>query len=141
MDVHSPERRSYNMSKIKGKNTRPEMIVRKWLWRNGYRYRLHKKDLPGKPDIVLAKYRTVVFVHGCFWHQHTCRYFKWPNTNKAFWEKKISDTVQRDKKNYAALFESGWKCFIIWECQVKGKEPEVFDDLKLFLEEKGKLLK
>jgi len=119
MDVHSPKQRSYNMSQIKSKNTRPEMLVRKWLWSQGYRYRLHQKGLPGKPDIVFPGRRKVLFVHGCFWHKHNCRYFKWPETNVTFWKNKITETVERDKKNYEKLKKAGWKYLIIWECEIK----------------------
>jgi len=119
MDVHSPEQRSYNMSRIKGKNTKPELLVRKWLWLQGYRYRLHRKDLPGNPDIVFPRQRRVVFVHGCFWHKHDCMYFKWPRTNREFWKKKINENVRRDKKNYQALIADGWSYFIVWECEIK----------------------
>ena len=119
MDVHSPKQRSYNMSQIKSENTRPEMLIRKWLWSHGYRYRLHQKGLPGKPDIVFPGRRKVLFVHGCFWHKHNCRYFKWPETNVTFWKNKITETVERDKKNYEKLKKAGWKYLIIWECEIK----------------------
>ena len=134
MDVHSPEQRSFNMSRIRGKSTRPEMMVRRWLWSNGYRYRLHRKDLPGEPDIVLPRYHTVIFVHGCFWHLHDCRYFKWPKTNKKFWEIKIKGNAKRDQKNYSFLLKGGWNYFIVWECQLKGENPEVFTQLKWYLD-------
>lgn len=119
MDVHSKEKRIYNMSRIKSNNTKPELVVRRWLWNQGYRYRLHRKDLPGKPDIVFPGCRKVVFVNGCFWHKHECRYFKWPQTNVKFWEKKINENAERDRKNYLALIASGWDYYIIWECQLK----------------------
>ncbi len=135
MDVHSPEQRSYNMSRIKGRNTKPELLVRKWLWSRGYRYRLHRKDLPGKPDIVFPRQRKAVFVHGCFWHKHDCKYFTWPRTNREFWKKKINENVRRDQKNYKAMMADGWNYFIVWECQVRGENPEVFDQLKSFIEE------
>ena len=107
------------MSRIKSNNTKPELVVRRWLWNQGYRYRLHRKDLPGKPDIVFPGCRKVVFVNGCFWHKHECRYFKWPQTNVKFWEKKINENAERDRKNYLALIASGWDYYIIWECQLK----------------------
>src|SRR3972149_5431133 len=103
MDVHSPEKRSYNMSRIRGRNTKPEILVRKWLWANGYRYRLHRNDLPGKPDIVFPGRRKAIYVHGCFWHRHVCSYFKWPQTNSDFWEDKINGNVRRDQENYEKL--------------------------------------
>ncbi len=93
MDIHSPEQRSFNMSRIKGVNTRPEMLVRKLLWANGYRYRLHAKDLPGKPDIVFRGSKAAIFVHGCFWHRHGCRYTTMPSTRQEFWIKKFADNI------------------------------------------------
>jgi len=122
MDVHSPEQRSYNMSRIKGKNTKPELLVRKWLWAHGYRYRLHRKDLPGKPDIVFPGRKKVVFVHGCFWHKHNCRYFKWPETNSEFWKTKIESNVKRDKENYRKLNNEGWEYLVVWECETKSRQ-------------------
>lgn len=132
MDVHSPAQRSYNMSRIRGKNTRPEEIIRKLLWSHGYRYRLHRKDLPGKPDIVFPGRKLVLFIHGCFWHRHDCRYFKWPKTNADFWKQKIEENVQRDSKNYDLLAKSGWGYLAIWECETKVKS---FDELWNKLEE------
>jgi len=134
MDVHSPEQRSYNMSRIKGKNTKPELLVRKWLWSRGYRYRLHRKDLPGKPDIVFPRQKKAVFVHGCFWHKHDCRYFKWPRTNREFWKKKINENVRRDQKNYQDLIADGWNYFIVWECELKTDITGLWDRLAEFLE-------
>jgi DNA mismatch endonuclease, patch repair protein len=118
-DVHDKKTRSYNMSRIKGKNTKPEMLVRKFLHANGFRYRLHVKDLPGKPDIVLPKYKTVIFVHGCFFHQHNCHLFKWPSTNQEFWKNKISGNVERDKKAIKALKKEGWNIITLWGCDLK----------------------
>lgn len=132
MDVHSPTQRSYNMSRIKGRNTRPEEVIRKLLWSHGYRYRLHRKDLPGKPDIVFPGRKKALFIHGCFWHRHDCRYFKWPKTNADFWKQKIEDNVRRDSKNYDLLTKSGWRYHVIWECETKTKS---FDDLWNKLEE------
>jgi DNA mismatch endonuclease (patch repair protein) len=134
MDVHSPEQRSYNMSRIKGKNTKPELLVRKWLWSRGYRYRLHRKDLPGKPDIVFPRQRKAVFVHGCFWHKHDCRYFKWPRTNREFWKKKINENVRRDQKNYQDLIADDWNYFIVWECELKEDIAGLWDRVAEFLE-------
>ena len=121
MDVHSPTQRSYNMSRIRNKDTKPEAIARHWLWHNGYRYRLHCKDLPGKPDIVFHKQKKVIFVHGCFWHKHDCDYFQWPKTNTEFWENKILNNVERDKNTYSELENKGWRYMIIWECQLKNE--------------------
>lgn len=119
MDVHSPERRSFNMSRIGPKDTKPELIVRKWLWNHGYRYRLHYQGLPGKPDLVFPSRNKVIFVNGCFWHRHDCSYFKWPITNAEFWKDKIEGNVLRDNKNYGMLIASGWIYLIIWECVLR----------------------
>lgn len=121
-DVHDKKTRSYNMSQIKGKNTKPEMLVRKFLHAHGFRYRLHANNLPGKPDIVLPKYRTVIFVHGCFFHKHNCHLFKWPATNQEFWKNKISGNLERDKKAIASLKKAGWTIIILWECDLKLKK-------------------
>lgn len=134
MDTHSPAQRSYNMSRIRDKNTRPEEIIKQLLWSHGYRYRLHRKDLPGKPDIVFPGRKKLLFVHGCFWHRHDCRYFKWPKANADFWKQKIEDNVQRDKKNYDILSQSGWRCLVIWECETKVKSfDELLNKLDTFL--------
>lgn len=136
VDVHSPAKRSYNMSRIKGKDTKPEMIVRKWIWKNGYRYRLHHHDLPGKPDIVFPSRKKVIFIHGCFWHKHNCKYFKWPKSNVEFWKQKIEGNVQRDEKNYALLASNGWKHMIVWECETKEKDKtQLWERIKVFLDE------
>jgi len=120
MDIHIPKSRSYNMSQIKGKDTKPEKTVRSLLHKNGYRFRLHKKDLPGKPDIVLSKYKTVIFVHGCFWHRHkNCANASNPKTNKKFWKEKFSSNVKRDRESQAKLKKLGWKIIVIWECELK----------------------
>lgn len=120
MDVHSKKTRSYNMSRIKGKDTKPEVIVRKYLFSKGLRFRKNDKRLPGTPDIVLPKYKTVIFVNGCFWHKHEgCKYFKWPENNKEFWKEKIEANVLRDFINYNKLKADGWKVIIIWECELK----------------------
>ncbi|SMC87798.1 very short patch repair endonuclease [Pedobacter africanus] len=119
-DVHSKETRSYNMSKIKGKDTKPELLVRKFLHKKGFRYRIHVKDLPGKPDIVLPKYKTVIFVHGCFWHGHEgCRYYVIPKTRTDWWLKKINGNIAKDLKSRQSLIISGWKVIEIWECDLK----------------------
>lgn len=119
-DVHSPATRSYNMSQIKGKNTKPEMLVRQYLHAHGLRYRLHTKNMPGKPDLVLPKYKTVVFVHGCFWHQHKgCRYFVVPKTRTEFWLNKIGRNVANDERQQAELIAAGWRVLTVWECELK----------------------
>ena len=118
-DRLTPEQRHKCMSHVKEKNTRPELAVRKLLWSNGYRYRLHCKELPGKPDIVFPGRKKVLFVHGCFWHYHKCNRFKWPKTNAEFWAKKIHDNVTRDKKNLMQLKKLGWRYLVIWECELK----------------------
>ena len=107
------------MSGIRGKDTKPEMIVRRALHRAGFRYRLHVKDLPGKPDIVLPKYKTVIFVHGCFWHMHDCKYFKWPKTRTEFWKEKIEGNAQRDKIALKQLKDNGWNVLTVWECELR----------------------
>ena len=119
-DVHTPERRSYNMSRICGKNTKPEELVRRYLFAQGFRYRKNDARLPGKPDIVLPKYKTVIFVNGCFWHAHEgCKYFVWPKSNVDFWKRKINGNIQRDLCNIQRLSEQGWNVIVIWECQLK----------------------
>ncbi len=119
-DVHSPATRSYNMSQIKGKDTKPEILVRHYLHAHGMRYRLHDRNLPGKPDIVLPKYRTVVFVHGCFWHRHEgCRYFVVPKTRTEFWLNKIGRNVANDERQQNELTAAGWKVLTVWECELK----------------------
>lgn len=124
-DVHSKEVRSYNMSKIKGKDTKPELLVRKFLHKNGFRYRLHVKDLPGKPDIVLPKYKTVIFVHGCFWHGHeNCKHYVVPKTRTEWWLKKINGNVISDVKNKNLLIGKGWTVIEIWQCELKHR---IFD--------------
>lgn len=108
------------MSRIRGKNTKPEMVVRRGLHALGFRYRLHDTQLPGKPDLVLPKYRAVIFVHGCFWHGHDCVLFKWPSTRAEWWRAKIERTREKDAETIAALRESGWRVLEIWECSMKG---------------------
>lgn len=118
-DVHSPSVRSYNMSRIKGRNTKPEMLVRKFLFSKGFRYRLHVKSLPGKPDIVLPKYKTVIFIHGCFWHGHeNCKKFVIPKTRTEFWLEKIKTNISNDMNNAKKLRNYGWKVLIVWECML-----------------------
>ncbi len=121
-DVMTPEQRHRCMSHIRSKNTKPEMIVRKYLFAQGFRYRLHVKSLPGTPDIVLRKYRTVIFVNGCFWHGHEgCKYAKLPEQNRKFWEDKIKGNIERDKNVRIILRDMGWHTIIIWQCQLKKK--------------------
>ena len=125
-DVHNKQQRSYNMSRIKGKDTKPEMLVRKFLHANGYRYKLHDKKLPGKPYIVLPKYRTVIFVHGCFWHGHAnCKYFVVPKTNTQWWTDKIIGNKANDEKAIKVLKKDGWKVIVIWECKLKPASLEI----------------
>ena len=127
------EQRSRNMSAIKSKNTKPEIAVRKVLHSMGYRFRLHRKDLPGSPDIVLPKYKTVIFVHGCFWHRHeNCKYASTPKTRQEFWNKKFNENINRDKINQENLSSKGWKIIIVWECEIKDKD---FDLNRLFKNE------
>ena len=121
-DVHDKETRSYNMSRIKGKDTKPEMLVRRFLHAQGYRYRLHVKDMPGKPDIVLPKYKTVIFIHGCFWHGHEgCKYASIPNTRTDWWRAKIEKNKATDSKSIHFLQQYGWKTIVIWSCELKPK--------------------
>lgn len=120
MDVHDKKTRSYNMSQIKGKKTKPEEMVRKYLFAQGFRYRKNDKKLPGTPDIVLPKYKTVIFVNGCFWHGHEgCKYFVWPKSNPGFWKKKIETNIARDKEKTIELETLGWKVIVVWECELK----------------------
>ena len=120
MDVHDKKTRSYNMSQIKGKNTKPEEMVRKYLFAQGFRYRKNDKKLPGTPDIVLPKYKTVIFVNGCFWHGHKgCKYFVWPKSNPDFWKKKIETNISRDLQKIKLLQSQGWRVITIWECELK----------------------
>ena len=124
-DVHSKETRSYNMSRIKGRNTKPEMLVRRFLHANGFRYKLCDKSLPGKPDIVLPKYKTVIFINGCFWHGHkNCKYFVLPKTRTDWWLNKINGNITNDAKAFKALKKDGWKIITIWECNLKSAKVE-----------------
>lgn len=125
-DVHNKETRSYNMSRIKGKNTKPEIMVRRFLFSNGFRYRLHDKKLPGKPDIVLPKYKTVIFVHGCFWHGHEgCKYYVIPKTRTEWWTEKINTNRRNDIANARKLIDSGWKIINVFECELKAARKEM----------------
>lgn len=119
-DRLTPSQRHYNMSRIRGKNTKPEMLVRQYLWSHGYRYRLNCRNLPGKPDIVLGKYRTCIFINGCFWHGHQgCRYYTIPKSNTEFWKNKVKRNRERDGEVLRKLVNSGWHCITIWECELK----------------------
>jgi len=124
-DVHSKETRSYNMSRIRSKDTKPEMLVRKFLHKNGFRYRLHVKNMPGKPDIVLPKYKTVIFIHGCFWHGHEgCKYYVIPKTRTEWWLNKINGNINNDKQNIEYLAKIGWTVLNVWECELKKTNVE-----------------
>jgi DNA mismatch endonuclease, patch repair protein len=126
-DVLTHDQRTYNMSRIKSKNTRPELEIRKLLFKRGFRYSLHKKDLPGKPDLVLPKYNAIIFINGCFWHYHDCRLFKMPETRRSWWKEKLTKNKERDRRNLSQLLCSGWRVMIIWECsfrKTKKIEPD-----------------
>ena len=118
-DNHSKEVRSRNMARIRSVNSRPEEIVRRHLFAHGLRYRKNVRAIPGCPDIVLRKYRVIIFVHGCFWHHHDCGRFVWPATNESYWRKKIARNVTRDEENMRLLSYAGWRVFVIWECELK----------------------
>lgn len=125
MDNRTPESRSRNMSRIPSKNTKPEEIVRKYLFGQGFRYKKNVSNLPGKPDIVLPKYKTVVFVNGCFWHAHKgCKWFVPPKSNTEFWGKKFAYNIERDKRNYKKLEDLGWRVIIVWECEIRHSDSQ-----------------
>ncbi|HDO7865843.1 TPA: DNA mismatch endonuclease Vsr [Legionella pneumophila] len=135
LDIISKEQRSHIMSSIRGKNTKPELIVRSFLHHHGLRFRLHKKDLPGQPDLVFRKFNTVIFVHGCFWHGHndpSCRSSHIPKSNIEYWCNKIERNKNRDKNNIEKLNKSGWRVFVVWECEIKneGFLTKLLDDIK-----------
>lgn len=120
MDIWSKQKRSEVMSKIRGKNTKPEMILRSQLFKQGFRFRVHQKDLPGKPDIVLPKYKTIIFVHGCFWHYHKdCREGRIPSTNSKFWKEKLQRNISKGEANIKTLKKEKWKVFVVWECEIE----------------------
>ena len=121
MDIVSTQKRSEMMSKIGAKNTKPEIIILKLLHSEGYRFRLHLKRLPGKPDIALQKHNTLIFVNGCFWHGHSCDIFRLPKSRTEFWRTKIDSNKERDKRNFESLRRLGWRILVIWECALKGK--------------------
>ena len=121
----SIEQRHKNMAAVKSKDTKPEMVVRKYLWSRGFRYRVNNPRLPGHPDIVLRKYHTCIFVNGCFWHGHEgCKYYRVPKTNTEFWERKISRNKERDREEQKQLARMGWHCITVWECELKGERRE-----------------
>ena len=129
-DSLAKERRSWNMSRIRGRNTGPELRLRSLLHRAGFRFRLHAKQLPGSPDVVLPKYRTAIFVHGCFWHRHPgCRNATMPSTRREFWQEKFDANVSRDARNQAALEAAGWTVLTIWECELKADAEGVVRSL------------
>ena len=120
-DIVTPNVRSRMMAGIRGENTKPELAVRSALHCLGFRFRLHRKDLPGKPDLVFPKHRAVIFVHGCFWYGHACHLFKWPKTRSEFWQQKINSNIARDRRHLLALADGGWRVATIWECTLKGR--------------------
>ena len=136
-DIVTPEVRSRMMAGIRGKNTKPELTLRRGLHASGFRFRLHDRNLPGKPDIVFPKYRAVLFAHGCFWHGHDCHLFKWPRTREEFWRRKINETCRRDFLAIDMLAQRGWRVAEIWECALKGRTrlavAEVLDRCETWL--------
>ena len=117
------------MSGIKGRDTKPELMIRTALFREGFRYRLNNSHLPGKPDILFPRYNAAVLVHGCFWHGHDCELFKWPRTRAEFWKSKITSNRERDNRTEQQLWELGWRTLLVWECALKGKHRLLFDDV------------
>lgn len=133
-DIVSASKRSEMMSAIKGKNTRPEILIRSLLHAQGFRFRLHKRDLPGRPDIVLSKYRTTIFVNGCYWHGHTgCARFRLPKSNVEFWSEKIRANQMRDARNHIDLEEAGWRVLVIWECSIGSVRRPRSEELIVFI--------
>ena len=128
-DTVTPETRSRMMAAVKGKNTKPELAIRSALHRRGFRFRLHRKDLPGKPDLVFTRRNALIFVHGCFWHGHDCHLFRWPKSREAFWRDKIGKNIERDKRQYQALTETDWRIGTVRECALKGKTRLPFDSV------------
>lgn len=124
-DVHDKETRSYNMSRIRSKDTKPELLVRKYLFSKGFRYRLHDKSLPGKPDLVLPRLKTTIFVHGCFWHNHSgCKFAAMPKTRREWWKKKLERTKERDQRAFDELRSMGFSVYEVFECELRGKAKE-----------------
>lgn len=135
MDRLSKQERSRLMSRIRGKDTKPEMVVRKLVHAAGYRYRLHRRDLPGCPDLVFPRYRKVILVHGCFWHRHFCRKGRsTPRTRRGFWKKKFEQNRERDRKNRRALRRQGWQVLVVWECETKNPD-KLLNRLHSFLDD------
>jgi DNA mismatch endonuclease (patch repair protein) len=136
-DVHTPEVRSYNMSRVRGQDTRPELVIRRGLHARGYRFRLHDKGLAGRPDLVFSKRRAVVFVHGCFWHGHDCPLFRMPATRTDFWAAKIASNRSRDARVQTALVDTGWRVLTVWECSLRGvdrwPQDQILDFCETFL--------
>jgi DNA mismatch endonuclease, patch repair protein len=126
-DILTPKQRRLNMSRIKGKDTKPELILRQGLHARGQRYRLHRKDLPGSPDIVFPRYRAAILVHGCFWHGHDCPLFRLPMTRREFWEAKIEGNKARDARAIAGLIAADWRVIVVWECALKGPTRQPVD--------------
>lgn len=141
MDTLTSEKRSWNMSRIRGANTKPELAVRSMLHRMGYRFRISDKTLPGRPDIVLPKYRAVIFVHGCFWHRHQgCKYTYTPKSRLDFWEQKFKENVMRDKNNLSLLKKIGWLPIVVWECEIKHNADAVLGRISGILQRRLKKL-
>jgi DNA mismatch endonuclease (patch repair protein) len=137
-DVHTPEQRSFNMSRIRSRDTRPELIVRSLVHQMGYRFRLHRRDLPGTPDLVLPSHRKVIFVHGCFWHLHRCRYGQvFPRKNAEFWSAKRMANVERDRRNVRQLRRLGWRVLVVWECWTRDIEGKLIPRLSRFLDDQA----
>ncbi|NJD37045.1 MAG: DNA mismatch endonuclease Vsr [Geobacter sp.] len=128
-DVVNAETRSRMMSGIRGKNTKPEILIRSSLHQRGFRFRLHDKKLPGKPDIVLPRYRAVLLIHGCFWHGHDCHLFKWPSSNESFWKEKITRNKEVDERSRQELTLAGWRILTVWECALKGKYRRPLEEI------------
>ena len=128
-DVLTPEQRRVVMGRIRGKDTKPELLIRRGLHAQGLRYRLHKTDLPGRPDMAFPKCRAVVFIHGCFWHGHECSLFRWPKTRATFWADKLNRNRQRDQDTLVAMAAAGWRVLVIWECALKGRHRKDLADV------------
>lgn len=136
MDILTPKKRSWNMSRIGGKDTRPEKKMRSLLHAKGYRFKLSDKGLPGRPDIILPKYRAVIFVHGCFWHRHPdCKYAYTPKSRVDFWKEKFAQNVKRDKKNLSLLRRTDWLTIVVWECEIKKNTEDVLNRVSEILQQ------
>ena len=129
IDVLTPEQRRLVMSRIRGKDTRPEILIRRGLHARGLRFRLHKSGIRGKPDMIFPKHRTAVFINGCFWHGHGCSLFKWPRTRVMFWKNKINRNRDRDQETLTALMAEGWRILVIWECALRGRRKRIFENI------------